>query len=60
MSDNNNNNDNKDMTASTESIQNVGVIGLGRMATEIANNIIKSGFNPVVYNRTVGKTQALA
>ncbi|HJT48275.1 MAG TPA: NAD(P)-dependent oxidoreductase [Nitrososphaeraceae archaeon] len=48
------------MTAVTESIQNVGVIGLGRMGTEIANNIIKSGFKLVVYNRTVDKTHALA
>jgi 3-hydroxyisobutyrate dehydrogenase-like beta-hydroxyacid dehydrogenase len=48
------------LTAVTESIQNVGVIGLGRMGTEIANNIIKSGFKLVVYNRTVDKTHALA
>jgi 3-hydroxyisobutyrate dehydrogenase-like beta-hydroxyacid dehydrogenase len=61
MSDNNNNNNNtKDMTTLTEPIQNVGVIGLGRMGTEIANNIIKSGFNLVVYNRTADKTRALA
>lgn len=40
MSDNNNIND---MIVATESIQNVGVIGLGRMGTAIANNIIKSG-----------------
>src|ERR671937_181820 len=60
MNNNNNNNDIKDMTAPTESIQNVGVIGLGRMGTEMANNVIKSGFNLVVYNRTAGKTHALA
>ena len=42
-----------------ESIQNVGVICLGRMGTEIANNIIKSGFNLIVYNRTADKTHAL-
>ncbi len=30
------------------------------MGTEIANNIIKSGFNLVVYNRTADKTRALA
>jgi 3-hydroxyisobutyrate dehydrogenase-like beta-hydroxyacid dehydrogenase len=29
------------------------------MGTEIANNIIKSGFNLVVYNRAVDKTRAL-
>jgi 3-hydroxyisobutyrate dehydrogenase-like beta-hydroxyacid dehydrogenase len=39
---------------------NVGVIGLGRMGTAIANNIIKSGFNLAVYNRTADKTRALA
>ncbi len=48
------------MTTVTESIQNVGVIGLGRMGTEIANSVIKSGFKLVVYNRTVDKTRALA
>lgn len=56
MSDNNNIND---MIVATESIQNVGVIGLGRMGTAIANNIIKSGFNLVVYNRTADKTRGL-
>jgi 3-hydroxyisobutyrate dehydrogenase-like beta-hydroxyacid dehydrogenase len=30
------------------------------METEIANNVIKSGFNLVVYNRTADKTRALA
>ena len=41
------------------SIQNIGVIGLGRMGEAIANNILKSGFNLVVYNRTPEKTHAL-
>jgi 3-hydroxyisobutyrate dehydrogenase-like beta-hydroxyacid dehydrogenase len=52
---------NKNMTtaAAAESIQNIGVIGLGRMGTAIANNIIKSGFNLVVYNRTPDKARAL-
>ena len=50
----------RQLTIVTESIQNVGVIGLGRMGTEIAKNIIKSGFNLVVYNRTADKTHALA
>jgi 3-hydroxyisobutyrate dehydrogenase-like beta-hydroxyacid dehydrogenase len=54
-----NNNNINDMTVATESIQNVGVIGLGRMGTAIANNIIKSGFNLVVYNRTANKTRGL-
>ena len=60
MSDNNNNNNINDMTAPTRSIRNVGVIGLGRMGTEIANNVMRSGFNLVVYNRSAGKTQTLA
>src|SRR5437763_10998123 len=42
-----------------ESIQNVGFIGLGRMGTAIANNILKSRFKLVVYNRTSDKTRAL-
>ena len=50
----------RQLTIVTESIQNVGVIGLGRMGTEIAKNIIKSGFNLVVYNRTADNTHALA
>ena len=53
------NNNINDMTVATESIQNVGLIGLGRMGTAIANNIIKSGFNLVVYNRTADKTRGL-
>jgi 3-hydroxyisobutyrate dehydrogenase-like beta-hydroxyacid dehydrogenase len=54
------NNNKNDMTVATECIQNVGVIGLGRMGTAIDNNIIKSGFNLAVYNRTADKTRALA
>jgi 3-hydroxyisobutyrate dehydrogenase-like beta-hydroxyacid dehydrogenase len=42
-----------------QSIQNIGFIGLGRMGTAIANNILKSGYNLVVYNRTSDKTRAL-
>ena len=42
-----------------ESIQNIGVIGLGRMGTAIASNILKSGFNVIVYNRTADKTRSL-
>ena len=40
-------------------IQNIGVIGLGRMGKAIANNILKSKFNLIVYNRTIDKTQSL-
>src|SRR6185437_3654759 len=42
-----------------QSIQNIGFIGLGRMGTAIANNILKSGYNLVVYNRTSDKTRTL-
>jgi 3-hydroxyisobutyrate dehydrogenase len=42
-----------------EYIQTIGVVGLGRMGTAIANNILKSGFNLVVYNRTSDKTRSL-
>jgi 3-hydroxyisobutyrate dehydrogenase-like beta-hydroxyacid dehydrogenase len=42
-----------------ESIQNIGLIGLGRMGTAIANNILKSRFKLVVYNRTSDKTRPL-
>ncbi len=42
-----------------ESIQNIGVVGLGRMGTAIAHNILKSGFNLVVYNRTPDNTRSL-
>ncbi len=45
------------MTLST--IKNIGVIGLGRMGSAIASNILKSGFNLVVYNRTTEKASAL-
>jgi 3-hydroxyisobutyrate dehydrogenase-like beta-hydroxyacid dehydrogenase len=47
------------MVAEEESIQNIGVIGLGRMGTAIASNILKSGFNVIVYNRTADKTRSL-
>jgi 3-hydroxyisobutyrate dehydrogenase-like beta-hydroxyacid dehydrogenase len=40
-----------------ESIQNVGIIGLGRMGSAIANNVLKSGFNVVVYNRIGHQTR---
>jgi 3-hydroxyisobutyrate dehydrogenase-like beta-hydroxyacid dehydrogenase len=41
------------------SIQNIGFVDLGRMGGDIANNILKLGFNLVVYNRTPEKTHAL-
>jgi 3-hydroxyisobutyrate dehydrogenase-like beta-hydroxyacid dehydrogenase len=42
-----------------EPIKNIGVIGLGRMGTAIANNILKAGFNLVVYNRTPDKIRSI-
>jgi 3-hydroxyisobutyrate dehydrogenase-like beta-hydroxyacid dehydrogenase len=42
-----------------ESIQNIGVIDLGRTGTAIANNILKSGFNLVVHNGTSDKSRVL-
>ncbi len=41
-------------------IKNVAVIGLGSMGMGIAQNILKAGFNLIVYNRTVAKSQSLA
>lgn len=41
------------------SIQLVGFIGLGKMGTPIAENILKAGFELSVYNRTLAKTQPL-
>jgi 3-hydroxyisobutyrate dehydrogenase-like beta-hydroxyacid dehydrogenase len=35
-----------------ESTKDIGVIGLGRMGAAAASNILKSGFNVIVYNRT--------
>jgi 3-hydroxyisobutyrate dehydrogenase-like beta-hydroxyacid dehydrogenase len=45
------------MTLTT--IKNIGVIGLGRIGTAIASNIVKSDFNLVVYNRTAEKARSL-
>jgi 3-hydroxyisobutyrate dehydrogenase-like beta-hydroxyacid dehydrogenase len=42
-----------------ESIQNIGVIGLGQMGAAVASNILKSGFNVIVYNRTESKARSL-
>ena len=42
-----------------EYIQTIGVVGLGRMGTAIAHNILKSGFKLVVYNRTPNNTRSL-
>lgn len=37
----------------------IGFIGLGRMGSGIAMNLLKAGHDLVVYNRTPGKTKAL-
>ncbi len=36
----------------TEFAQNIGIVGLGRMGTAIAKNILKSGFKVVVYSKS--------
>jgi 3-hydroxyisobutyrate dehydrogenase-like beta-hydroxyacid dehydrogenase len=45
--------------AAEESTKNIGVIGLGRTGAAVASNILKSGFNVKVYNRTESKTRPL-
>lgn len=42
-----------------DTIEHVGCIGLGRMGTAIAWNILKAGFPLTVYNRTAAKAQPL-
>ncbi len=39
--------------------QKIGIIGLGRMGTAIAKNILKSGFKVTVFNRSESKTTPL-
>jgi 3-hydroxyisobutyrate dehydrogenase-like beta-hydroxyacid dehydrogenase len=39
---------------------NIGFVGLGRMGSGMAANLLKSGHQLTVYNRTPGKTSALA
>ena len=46
-------------TTATESAQNIGIVDLVRMGTAIAENILKSGFKVVVYNRNEEKTVPL-
>jgi 3-hydroxyisobutyrate dehydrogenase-like beta-hydroxyacid dehydrogenase len=41
----------------SETVRHVGVVGLGRMGTAIARNIMKAGFTITVYNRTAAKMQ---
>jgi 3-hydroxyisobutyrate dehydrogenase-like beta-hydroxyacid dehydrogenase len=38
----------------------VGLIGLGKMGSGMAANLLKTGLEVTVYNRTSGKAQALA
>ncbi len=42
-----------------EAVENVAFIGLGRMGTGMARNILKAGFRLTVYNRTAAKMQPL-
>ena len=43
----------------SEAIQRVGFIGLGRMGSGMARNILKAGFTLTVYNRTAEKMKPL-
>ena len=43
----------------SEEIRRVGFIGLGRMGTGIARNILRAGFELTVYNRTPSKMKPL-
>jgi 3-hydroxyisobutyrate dehydrogenase-like beta-hydroxyacid dehydrogenase len=40
--------------------QKIGWIGLGKMGVPMATNLVKKGYTVTVYNRTKGKTKALA
>ena len=40
-------------------MQNIGFIGLGIMGTPMATNLVKAGFNLIVWNRTPDKCNAL-
>ncbi len=42
-----------------DQVKKVGFLGLGRMGSGIANNILKAGFELRVYNRTAAKMQPL-
>jgi len=42
-----------------EAIQRVGFIGLGRMGSGMARNVLKAGFKLTVYNRTPAKMEPL-
>jgi 3-hydroxyisobutyrate dehydrogenase-like beta-hydroxyacid dehydrogenase len=37
----------------------IGFIGLGRMGSGMAANLLQAGHNLTAYNRTVGKDEAL-
>jgi 3-hydroxyisobutyrate dehydrogenase-like beta-hydroxyacid dehydrogenase len=43
----------------SEEIRRVGFIGLGRMGTAMARNVLKAGFDLSVYNRTAAKAKPL-
>jgi 3-hydroxyisobutyrate dehydrogenase-like beta-hydroxyacid dehydrogenase len=42
-----------------DGIRRIGVIGLGRMGSAIAHNLLRAGFKVTVYNRTSDKAQPL-
>ena len=43
----------------SDAVQAVGLIGLGRMGTGIARNILQAGFRVTVYNRTAAQADAI-
>jgi len=43
----------------TDGVERVAFVGLGRMGTAIARNVLKAGFAVTVYNRTAAKAEAL-
>lgn len=43
----------------TDAVEKVGFVGLGRMGTAIAHNILRAGFTVTVYNRTAARAGSL-
>ena len=47
------------MTAPSQPDRAIGVIGLGRMGSALANRILDAGFPLTIYNRSKGKATSL-
>lgn len=47
------------MATEIEPTQKIGIIGLGRMGTAMAINVLKSGFKVTVFNRSESKATPL-